>query len=250
MKKFLFTYLALILILSSILTSPLSIIAAEVTNDDETTEVETNIEEAVSNEDMVMKVPVNFNTDMIEEDAEEAVINPIADEAALVVPLSVEEQIARAAANGESFLLEIDSFLDMSEEAISEENANLPGLDDEFIVRLNWELVDGHTYKEGDTVSFNIPDALEIFTATNGTLTTPEDDDVVNYVVNMDGTVEFTFLKAVENLSQVRGYLYIYTSIDNENAEVEDGEVIVSPIGEEGEKRFPINYRLTCLQQW
>lgn len=197
--------------------------------------------EAVSNEDMVMKVPVNFNTDMVEENAEEAVINPIAEEAAIVVPLAVEEEIATAAANGEHFLLEIDSFLDMNEEAISKENANLPGLDDEFIVRMNWAIVDGHSYKEGDTVTFNIPDALEIFTATNGTLTTPEGDDVVDYVVNMDGTVEFTFLKAVEELSQVRGYLYIYTSIDNENAEVEDGEVIVSPIGEEGEKRFLVN---------
>ena len=197
--------------------------------------------EAVSNEDMVMQVPVNFNTDMIEENAEEAVINPIAEEAALVVPLAVDEEIATAAADGEHFLLEIDSFLDMSEDEISEENANLPGLDDEFVVRLNWELVDGHDYKDGDTVTFNIPDALNIFTATEGTLTTPEGEDVVDFVVNMDGTVEFTFLKAVEDLSQVRGYLNIYTSIDSENAEVENGEVIVSPIGNEGEKRFPVN---------
>src|SRR5699024_2933861 len=68
-----------------------------------------------------------------------------------------------------------------------------------------------------------------------------ESDQVVaNAVVTPDKKVELTFTDFVETHSDVSGWMEIISTLDAEEVEEEDGEIIIDPIGEEGELRIPI----------
>ncbi|PAV27670.1 hypothetical protein CIL05_20680, partial [Virgibacillus profundi] len=211
-------------------------------------EESTEPEEETNGEDKdVVEEDGADKTEIVEEEVdEETAANPeeeetVKTENALTISGASDEEIQTLQEIADGFILEIDTFLDMSEEEISEANNNLPGLNDEFIMRLNWELLDGHGYKAGDTISFNLPSGIEIRSEQSGELNTPDGQTAVTYTINTEGTVEFTFTEFVETHSQVSGYMYAYSHIDVDEAEEEDGEIIISPIGEEGEKRLPID---------
>src|SRR5699024_3547195 len=63
---------------------------------------------------------------------------------------------------------------------------------------------------------------------------------IANAKVKPDKTVELTFTDFVEGHSAVSGWMEIISELDLAEVEEEDGEVIIDPIGEEGELRIPI----------
>src|SRR5699024_3059832 len=68
----------------------------------------------------------------------------------------------KAAKDGEKhgFKLELDEILDLDDEAFDEQHPMDPH--DEFKLKLNWELEDGHNYKSGDKETFDLPKGIEI----------------------------------------------------------------------------------------
>ena len=215
-------------------------VAKEEVKVDEETETTVNPEE-----DLVVEEEGN-STEPEEELDEKTVANPeeeetVKTENTLTISSTSEEEIEELQEIAGGFILEVDTFLDMSEEELSEANENLPGVDEEFIMRLNWELLNGHGYVTNDTVSFNLPSGIDIQSEQTGELKTIDDQTVVTYTISTDGTIEFTFTDYVETHSQVSGYMYAYSFVDLDEAEEEDGEIIISPIGDEGEKRLPID---------
>lgn len=114
-----------------------------------------------------------------EEVDEETVANPeeeetVQTEKSLTISSTSKEEIEGLQEVAGGFILEVDTFLDMSEEELSEANENLPGVDEEFIMRLNWELPNGHDYVTNDTVSFNLPSGIDIQSEQTGELKTAD----------------------------------------------------------------------------
>lgn len=222
-----------------------------------TFEVAAVLEVEVAEEEMKEETTVNPEEDIVVEEEgnstepeekldEKTVANPEKEETVktedkLTISSASEEEIEGLQETADRFTLEVDTFLDMSQEELSEANDNLPGLDNEFIMRLNWELLDGHGYVTNDTTSFNLPSGIDIQSEQTGELKTADDQTVVTFTISTDGTVEFIFTDYVENYSQVRGYMYVYSYVDIDEAKEEDGEIIILPIGDEGEKRLPID---------
>lgn len=167
-------------------------VAKEEVKVDEETETTVNPEE-----DLVVEEEGN-STEPEEELDEKTVANleeeeTVKTENTLTISSTSEEEIEELQEIAGGFILEVDTFLDMSEEELSEANENLPGVDEEFIMRLNWELLNGHGYVTNDTVSFNLPSGIDIQSEQTGELKTIDDQTVVTYTISTDGTIEFTF---------------------------------------------------------
>src|SRR5699024_9060575 len=136
------------------------------------------------------------------------------------------------------FKLELDDNLDLDEEAYDEQHTMDPHK--EFKLKLDWELEDGHNYVEGDTETFDLPKGVKILDRIEIDLTDEHGQIVANAVITTDKKVELTFTDFVEGHSDVNGWMEIISALDIAEVEEEDGEVIIDPIGEEGELRIPI----------
>src|SRR5690625_4175527 len=136
------------------------------------------------------------------------------------------------------FKLELDEILDMNNEAFDEQHPMDPH--EEFKLKLDWELEDGHNYVAGDTETFNLPKGIKIKQNIEIELKDEHGQVVANAIVKPDKTVELTFTDFVEGHSAVSGWMEIISELDISEVEEEDGEVIIDPIGEEGELRIPI----------
>src|SRR5699024_5213167 len=136
------------------------------------------------------------------------------------------------------FKLELDEILDLDDEAFDEQHPMDPHK--EFKLKLNWELEDGHNYVAGDTETFNLPKGIKIKQDIEIELQDEHGQAVANAVIKPDKTVELTFTDFVEGHSAVSGWMEIISELDLTEVEEEDGEVIIDPIGEEGELRIPI----------
>src|SRR5690625_7526631 len=58
------------------------------------------------------------------------------------------------------FNLKLDKVTDLDDEPYSA--ANLLDPKDEFKLQLEWNLIDGHNYKNGDTITFDLPKGIKI----------------------------------------------------------------------------------------
>ena len=111
----------------------------------------------------------------------------------------------------------------------------------EFQLKINWELENDHTYQEGDEVSITLPSELDVPKIFEGDLVDDFNQVVAKYVLHTNGTVTLTFTDFVETNSNVQGWFSILATLNADEVKVEDGEAIISPIGEEGEIRIPID---------
>src|SRR5699024_3296885 len=136
------------------------------------------------------------------------------------------------------FKLELDEILDLDDEAFDEQHPMDPHK--EFKLKLNWELEDGHNYVAGDTETFDLPKGIKIKQNIEIELKDEHGQVIANAKVKPDKTVELTFTDFVEGHSAVSGWMEIISELDLAEVEEEDGEVIIDPIGEEGELRIPI----------
>src|SRR5699024_3392352 len=137
------------------------------------------------------------------------------------------------------FSLELGEVTDLAGNRYTEES--LLDLEDEFRLKLDWTLEDGHNYKAGDIKTFELPKGINIQENINMELRDASGQLVANTVVTSDKTVELTFTDFVENHSDVNGWMEIISTLDIEEVEVEDGKAILDPIGEEDELRIPID---------
>src|SRR5699024_1129879 len=94
---------------------------------------------------------------------------------------------------------------------------------------------------EGDTETFDLPKGIKINEEIPIELKDESGQVIANAVVTPDKKVELTFTDFVEGHSEVTGWMGIISKIDIEEVEEEDGEIIIDPIGEEGEIRVPID---------
>ena len=137
------------------------------------------------------------------------------------------------------FVLELFKVTDLNDNPYTEDNLLDPK--DEFKLKLEWNLVNGHSYKKGDTVTFDLPKGIKIQENIEAELKDASGQIVANAVVTTDNKVELTFTGFVETHSNVKGYMEIISEIDEKDAEIGDGKIILKPIGEEGEIRIPID---------
>lgn len=114
-------------------------------------------------------------------------------------------------------------------------------LTDEFKLHLTWKLENGHNYKADDTKVFNLPQGIKIQQQFEIELKDEDGQLVAIATIGIDNTVNLKFTNYVEKHSNVTGYLEIISMIDQDNAEVDNGEIVLQPIGDEGVIRIPID---------
>ncbi|MBF4501165.1 LPXTG cell wall anchor domain-containing protein [Savagea sp. SN6] len=111
----------------------------------------------------------------------------------------------------------------------------------EFFVHYKWSLDDGHGYKAGDTVSFQLPKQLNILAAADGELADDFGTLFANYHVATNGTVTFTFTEAVTQLSDIKGDFFMKSKLKPSETEINDGKVTIEPMEEGGHIDIPVN---------
>src|SRR5699024_3217742 len=136
------------------------------------------------------------------------------------------------------FTLKLGSVTDLDGNAYDEDHQLK--LEDEFYLDLEWDLADGHNYKEGDTETFQLPNGIKIQSDFDIELKS-DGLDVAKATVKTDGTIELRFTDFVETHSEVKGFMQIVSMIDKENAEIDDGKIVLEPIVDEDEIRIPID---------
>ncbi|MYL58299.1 Cna B-type domain-containing protein, partial [Virgibacillus halodenitrificans] len=143
-----------------------------------------------------------------------------------------------AAQEASGFNLILDAVTDLDGNPYTEESLLDPK--DQFQLKLDWNLENGHTYKAGDQQVFQLPKGIKITEEMTGELKDATGLTVATYKITTDKKVELMFTDYVETHSNVTGWLQIISQLDEKNVDVEDGEAIIEPIGEEGEIRIPI----------
>lgn len=155
------------------------------------------------------------------------------------VESAVSEEDKRIAEEKHGFNLNLGSVTDLEDKPYDEENLLDPA--EEFKLKLDWSLEDEHHYVAGDIETFDLPKGIKIAEEMSGELKDDSGAVVATYIISTDRKVELTFTDFVETHSNVKGWLEIISTLDETNVEVEDGEAILDPIGEEGEIRIPID---------
>lgn len=92
-----------------------------------------------------------------------------------------------------------------------------------------WELPNGHSYKNGDTFIFELPEQFEIFTDIDAPLVADQ-DEVGRFTVDRDGKVVMTFNDYVERHSNVSGKLEIRTEFTKETIQGSTEVIIAIPV--------------------
>src|SRR5690625_1152260 len=140
--------------------------------------------------------------------------------------------------DGKGFNLNLGSVTNLNDEPYGEDSLLNP--QDQFKLKLDWNLTDGHGYVAGDTEPFDLPKGIKVNQEITGELRDDFNQLLATYIITPDKKVELTFTDFVEGHSTVRGWLEIISTLDEQEVEVEDGKAILDPIGEEGALRIPI----------
>ncbi|MYL58506.1 Cna B-type domain-containing protein, partial [Virgibacillus halodenitrificans] len=143
-----------------------------------------------------------------------------------------------AAQEASGFNLLLGSVTDLDGNPYTVENLLDPK--DQFQLKLDWNLENGHTYTAGDQQVFQLPKGIKVIEEISGELKDATGLTVATYKITKDKKVELIFTDYVETHSNVTGWIQIISQLDEKNVDVEDGEAIIEPIGEEGEIRIPI----------
>ncbi len=140
----------------------------------------------------------------------------------------------------QGFTLKLKDVKDLDGNPYSEGNLLKPT--DEFWLSFDWELENNHNYQDGDIETYNLPNGIKI----QEDIPIDLNDEstgltVARAIFKQNNTVELTFTDFVEEHSNVTGWAEIISMLDQDNIEVEDGNVILRPIGDEGAIRIPID---------
>lgn len=248
MKKITITSLSLLLILTSLFSTPISVLAnTEAEPEDGNIEVETteeaeaedsNTEEAEPPGDEESGTePEEAATD--EEVTEETSEETTEDEA--VSEQNSEETTEEAPEEEEideerhGFYLEIAEALNADGNHFTEEE----GLDSEeaFTLRLESKLDADQNYQTDDVETVQLPASVVVAEAEQGTVNS-NGKDIATYTIHTNGKVEFTFLEAVESAGAVDELVDVSVYI-NENS-VDEEFAYITPIEAEEQVVIPL----------
>ncbi|GJM72162.1 hypothetical protein HMSSN036_43780 [Paenibacillus macerans] len=138
--------------------------------------------------------------------------------------------VARPAASAESILTKV-VLTDLNGTVIDAVYNPDSSLDVGAAVNLSyeWELPNGHGYKNGDTFSFELPRQFEIFTDIDAPLLADQ-GKVGRFTVDLNGKVVMTFNDYVESHSNIAGKLEIRTEFKKEVLKGSTEVVIAIPV--------------------
>lgn len=105
----------------------------------------------------------------------------------------------------------------------------------DFQAHYTWSLKDGHSYKEGDIVTFDLPKQLKIEQQIKGNL-----DDYGTFVVNTDNKVTFTFTKKVEEESDINGTFWIVSKLNWDEVVIEGEKITIDSLVDGGKITIPV----------
>ncbi|MEJ8777092.1 Cna B-type domain-containing protein [Pseudogracilibacillus sp. ICA-222130] len=183
------------------------------------------------------------NDDATSEDdkeSEEKAKKPEKDASQKKKATSTKQSVRPAAEmDSEYFNFKISEVKDLQGNPYSEDNPLKP--DDEFFVKVDWELLNGHSYQNGDTITFTLPEELALRDGDNGELKDSLGNLVATYEITQTGEVTLTFTEFVETNSQVTGWLQIRAELDQNVVQEEDGNIVIGSIEDEGEQVIPID---------
>ncbi|MHC0552887.1 collagen binding domain-containing protein [Salinicoccus sp. CNSTN-B1] len=246
MKKLIPIYIALILVLSSVFTSPLSIIAAEMTSEEESIEHETvaptgkgEQEAAEINEtkdDQVESQPLEETV----EDSTEATSGELPSPEVTQGESEKEKSEVKkelAAEEKRGFSLGIETALDLERKAIDSKNPIKA--EDSFILELEATLSADHNYGAEDKITYNLPTSLSVVksvsdVAANGNV------DVANYTVNSNGSVQIEFLETAEAVKNKKIKLAVEVAFDSNYIAEGAQEAVIDPISNENAIVVPL----------
>src|SRR5699024_1389802 len=202
MKKRVFTYFALILVLSTVFMSPLSIVASEFTSDGQSIEVNEKLikEEAKAAAEEEAKAAAEEEAKAAAEEEAKAAAEEEAKAAAEEEAKAAAEEEAKAAAEEEKrgTKQEINKVTKKDEQEITEDNEL--EAEETFILELKGNLNNNHNYKADDKVTFNLPESVVVAESVNK-VTEVGSTNVANYTINDNGVVELAFLDEAESVS-------------------------------------------------
>lgn len=109
-----------------------------------------------------------------------------------------------------------------------------------FTIYYKWNLDNGHNYKEGDSVEFDLPKEVKVSNM-DGELMDNFDKKFADYTITDSKTITFTFTKEVEELYNIYGNFYIKGEIDKENTDIEDGNIVIKDLDGSHEIKIPVD---------
>src|SRR5699024_3238668 len=143
-----------------------------------------------------------------------------------------EESRAASAMGNEFFDFKISEVTDLQGNPYNENNALKP--DDEFWVKVDWEVKDGHKYIDGYTVTFQLPDELHLNGELDGELKDDFGNQIATYTITQAGVVTLTFTDYVVTHNNVTGWIEIREELDQDVVHRDDGNIVIGRIEEEG----------------
>lgn len=139
-------------------------------------------------------------------------------------------QMVIAAAVTENIISNVQ-FFDGNGVNISDVPTMQPG--DAIKITMNWHLVDGHDYKDGDTFTFYLPEQILISGSRSGSLADPLTGiNYGAYTVSSDGEVVFTFNENIELNSQVGGNFTLESFLREDLSGSVEQELVLDVPGE------------------
>ncbi|MEI5906807.1 SpaA isopeptide-forming pilin-related protein [Bacillus spongiae] len=93
---------------------------------------------------------------------------------------------------------------------------NRPSLGDPVEIEYTWELPNGHGNKDGDTFTFLLPDIFTIYNKIEGELLLNDGTSVGDFSIGTDREVVFTFNHVIEQRSNIRGNVKVWTEFKEE----------------------------------
>ncbi|WP_462421871.1 Cna B-type domain-containing protein [Salinicoccus sp. Marseille-QA3877] len=250
MKKITITYLSLLLILTSLFSTPISVLAnteagpedenAELEVTEEAAEEENEPQENTSEEEPAEEPNTESEEEVTEEEAVEASEEPETEteketeEEETMEEESVEEQ-EEADEERYGFSLELAQALNAEGEAFTEEEEL--DQDDSFTLRLTSILDADQNYQAEDVETVQLPSSVVVAAADQGTVQS-NGTDIATYQVHENGEIEFTFLEAIESAGAVNEPVDVEVYI-NENA-VDEEFAYIAPIDAEEQITIPL----------
>ncbi|MFB9861274.1 Cna B-type domain-containing protein [Salinicoccus siamensis] len=231
MKKLIFIYVALLLILSSILTSPLSMVAAEVTNDEESVEIEsvdpndegeTDVTETEESTEK-SKEPAPGAVDSSEAEQEGAEKDNTSKKSSEAQKEEVVEE-KRGLSVGTKKALNLEGTSISSKNPIKAEET--------FILELEAHLSENHNYGVEDKVTYNLPASLNVVETVNDFVAS-DTNNVASYTVNSNGVLEIEFLEAVAVSRNENMTFTVQVAFDSNHIAEGAREAIIDPINNE-----------------
>lgn len=113
-----------------------------------------------------------------------------------------------------------------------------PTVDSLVSVKYEWALKNGHGYKGGDVFKFNMPPELKIYDEIVRSEMRFNDEIVGYFSVNKQGEATVEFTDFIEQFSNIKGTLEVWTELDKETVVTEDKTIVITPI--EGQESITI----------